>query len=359
MGLFYDQSSSASPVAVLHPQPHMSQPYNMNTEQARDLASQSHYSQLRSSSSFWPPSNSQQSQIPSSAAGRKRSRDEAADNLEDDSYFPPVAVPIQESEDDWEYGEGMTLIKPNGFIIDASSQTGTWAEEKAEQRQPESPASQRPPVVQDRPNLRNHKSQRLDLTATPVIIEEMNTGDGNVVAASPPKSTGMGLDEPTIDAFTIHLGIGWSKISNDEHIQAAARGWARFIENHYPVNSVQMRLQSKGLASYLVESDEGWFLFGEDLKHGRLVSMSLEKTFENLRTSPPTFDGLQVLVATAETPKNDLDTKQGITMDESNETILANGASSALNLAPEVTMDVASELHHSVAQDVEVEMDMS
>ena len=26
----------------------------------------------------------------------------------------------------------MTLIKPNGFAIDASSQTGTWAEERAE-----------------------------------------------------------------------------------------------------------------------------------------------------------------------------------------------------------------------------------
>jgi hypothetical protein len=103
--------------------------------------------------------------------------------------------------------------------------------------------------------------------------------------------------EPTVDDFTIYLGIGWSRISADEHIQAAARGWAKFIENHYPVHDPEIRLQSKGLASYLVEAREGWFLFSEDLRQGRLISSSFARAFENLKNVPPKFDGHEILSA--------------------------------------------------------------
>jgi hypothetical protein len=241
--------------------------------------------------------------IPLSAAGRKRSRDEAAPNLSfEDEYFPthPV-IPPPENEEEWEYGEGMTLIKPNGgYLISASSQTGTWAEEKAEvNSQPTTPSP-------EKPMLRSHKSQRLDLSGTPAIAEEISLSNGTLVtplSQSKNISTSMNsATEPTVDDFTRHLGIGWSRISEDEHIQAAARGWTKFIENHYPVTNVRIRLQSKGLASYLVEAQEGYFLFGEDLKQGRLVSRGLERTWENLRGSPPVFDG-EVVMEAGETPK--------------------------------------------------------
>lgn len=233
---------------------------------------------------------------PSSAASRKRSRDEAAPNLED--YFAvqaPAPQPEPENEDEWEYGEGMTLIKPSrgGYIIDASSQTGTWAEERAEEEKAKAMA----PVAIERPIVRAAKSQRLDLSATPAIAEEASTS-GVPSPGSPERYT-----EPTVDDFTRHLGIGWSSVNTMDHdIQAAARGWAKFVENHYPVTDVKIRLQSKGLASYLVEANEGYFLFGEDLKQGRLVSTSLERTWVNLSSPVPVFDG-DVVMEAGQTPK--------------------------------------------------------
>lgn len=238
---------------------------------------------------------------PTSAAGRKRSRDEAAPNLEED-YFPvqqPNSVPAPpENEDEWEYGEGMTLIKPSRtyYTIPAGSQTGTWAEEKAEEKTQIVASSPSP----ERPLPRSAKSQRLNLKSTPVTNEGV-ISNGTVKA---PTSVSLvnGAAEPTVDDFTRHLGIGWSSISKDEDIQAAARGWTKFIDNHFPVTHAKIRLQSRGLASYLVEANEGYFLFSEDLKQGRLVSTSLEKTWTNLRGPVPVFDGEGTMEA-GETPK--------------------------------------------------------
>jgi hypothetical protein len=338
MGFYYYQaSSSSSPVVVLPAPQFPSQPYTMNSNNLTFTNPLPFGQASANPAAFSLP------QTPLSAAGRKRSRDEAADNLQEDYSSPPV----QESEEDWEYGEGMTLIKPNGFIIDASSQTGTWAEEKAENSQFQ---AQTPPAIQDRPTLRSHKSQRLDLTATPVIAEEISLSNGTVIASSPPKMVSNGMEEPTIDAFTIYLGIGWSRISDGEDIQAAARGWAKFIENHYPVKDVHIRLQSKGLVSYLVEAKEGWFLFGEDLKEGRLVSTSLERTFENLKTTPPVFDSEEILYAAGETPRVDIEAKHEIVMNarvETQQPVLEAIMNGILN-------------SNSIAvQDVEMEMDIS
>jgi hypothetical protein len=344
---FYEHapSPSSSPVLILQSQ--HPQLYSMaSNDHAFNTAPFGHESPTPAS---WSRPM-QQACVPS-AAGRKRSRDEAADDLEDNNYFTSTATSAPKpAEEDWEYGEGMTLIKPNGFIIDASSQTGTWAEEKAELAQPS-------PTSQDRLVLRSFKSQRLDLTATPSIAEEINLTDGSVVALSPPKTT---TEDPTVDSFTVHLGIGWSRISEDEHIQAAARGWARFVENHYPLSNVQIRLQSKGLASYLVQASEGFFLFAEDLKQGRLVSVSLRKTFENLKTSPPEFDSDEVLV---ETPKMEAEMKREILMEDSPHSLpreaVMNGGPESYLTAPEVTADGIHNVHDPAGQELDVEMDMS
>lgn len=237
-----------------------------------------------------------QRHIPS-AAGRKRSRDEAAANLDDDAYFPQAATPLTEStERGWGSDEGTALIGSNGFIVDAGSQTGTWAEEKGEQSLPAAP-----PARLGRQMLRSRKSQRLDLSATSAMAEQ-NFSNGCTPSSSPTRQSPTRQD-PTVDDFTMHLGIGWSRVSSDEDMQAAARGWTRYIENHFQITDPKILLQSRGLSSYLVEAREGWFLFSEDLKQGRLVATSLERTFVHLRTSPPIFDGEDVLVAVAETLK--------------------------------------------------------
>lgn len=289
MGSF---ANRASPVLVLSPnQQSHSHPYGMDA--------------MTASSFPTPNGSSTQDALTSqpntpSAAGKKRTREES--NVGEETYFTQVPAPKPVSEEGWEYGEGMTLIRPNGVTIDASSQSGTWADEKIPT----------PPIPQlvERPVIRSYKSQRLDRSA-----DSMTNGDAlrlhdTMDMHSPPKTS---LD-PTIDDFTIHLGIGWSRISEEAHIQAAARGWAKYIENHFPVSQPQIRLESKGLSSYLVETREGWFLFGEDLKQGRLVSTSLDRAFMNLRSNPPSFDGDVVLDASALTPAAPL---QGVQQDPS------------------------------------------
>jgi hypothetical protein len=199
----------------------------------------------------------------------------------------------------------MTLIKPNrkGCIIEAGSQTGTWAEEKAEQERAKAAAAALAALTPERPNLRAAKSQRLHLSSTPSISEEV-LSNGTLVSPGSPERTN-GHVEPTVDDFTRHLGIGWSSFSTaDTDVGAAARGWTKFIENHFPITDAKIRLQSKGLASYLVESNEGYFLFGEDLRQGRLVSTRLENTWVNLRGPVPIFEG-DVVMKASSTPKID------------------------------------------------------
>lgn len=344
--------------------PTFSTPFTTNVNQ----------SPLNSSWSNLTPSSS----APPSAAGRKRSRDEAASNLEE-AYFPVQEVVVQpelENEDDWVYGEGMTLIRPNGYAIEASSQTGTWAEEKAAQEKAKAKAiaSLAATPITERPVLRAHKSQRLDLSATPVIAEEAlfsQSADADNLASKARMSPERHL-EPTVDDFTRHLGIGWSSVSTmDADIQAATRGWAKFIENHFPITNAQIRLKSKGLASYLVESSEGFFLFGEDLKQGRLVSTNLDRVWTNLSSPVPVFDGDLVMEA-GQTPKTDsaislmsyeLHTRNG---GASITTTHENGMNGVENVSIQSSAGVTHVMDITPnsapinnGQSVEVEMDMS
>lgn len=240
----------------------------------------------------------------SSIAGRKRSRDEAAINLDPPEKVVEAPV-IKEAEEEWVYGPGMTLIKKTtSYVADASSQSGTWVEEvaaKEEARKTEEALLVQEQMAQERPSLRSHKSQRLEMPGSSV------TGDFSSRHSSPTReavnpmtASSDSIAQPIVDDFTFHLGIGWSRIS--EHIEAAARGWARYIDNHYPVNNAKILLESRGLQSYLVECTEGYFLFAENLRQGRLVSKTAERALQNLKSSPPVFDGPQTMEAT-ETPK--------------------------------------------------------
>jgi len=279
----FDQTFSFSEPTVVLP-PSFSHPFHQRPFNTPRNFSKAPFLAKASPTLPWNPQSQSQTPITKS---RKRSRDEAADNLSDDNSDHIASSPIlaPEHEDEWQYGEGMTLTKPNGFIIDASSQTGTWVEEKEEQAEKESQSQ----IINSRPELRNTKLQRLDNSATPFVADEIVS---TFIASSPPKPT-----EPTIDDFTIHLGIGWSRISSDDHIQAAARGWAKFIENNYPVTAPVIQLESRGLNSYLVEAKEGFFLFGEDLKRGRLVAQRFGDAVRNLKVNPPVFEGEEVLLA--------------------------------------------------------------
>lgn len=287
---FFDRSySTASPVLGIQPQAVHQSPFG------RPLFS--HQPQ----SFGYPASCSTRPILRSNAtfAGRKRSRDEAAVNLDEpDKVVPPPKV--EEPEDEWEYGPGMVLIKKQtGYVVDAASQSGTWVEEKAAQehaRKLEEATVAQEKLSQERPSLRSNKSQRLTLADNTLPVQ----------AAQPKASPGRdnspeAPSQPVVDEFTVHLGIGWAQLNADEHIQAAARGWQRYIENHFPVTNAKIRLQSRGLNAYLVEASEGFFLFADDLREGRLVSRNAYCALQNLKTAPPVFDG-ETMTA-AESPR--------------------------------------------------------
>lgn len=243
---------------------------------------------FKAASSMWaqPPAR------PSlQTAGRKRSREEAAINLDIEEAKLETIEPVKEPEDEWVYGEGMVLIKnPSTYVANAESQSGTWLEEKAAKDALRRNEEARSIKQQACPSLRSAKSQRLDLNNT------------SIPATNLPSTRSNPARDTVVDSFTLHLGIGWSRISDSEHIQAASRGWARYIENHFPVTNVNIQLESKGLQSYLVEASEGYFLFGEDLRQGQLVSRDLNQAFLNLKASPPVFEGTTPMVA-AGTPQ--------------------------------------------------------
>ncbi|KFY22036.1 hypothetical protein V493_06897 [Pseudogymnoascus sp. VKM F-4281 (FW-2241)] len=233
---------------------------------------------------------------PQQRAGRKRSRDEAGINLEDNDLFRQAVSASLELGQSAGNGQGTTLFGPNGSLVDSGSEKRSCADDAAAYSLPV-PL----PLTAPMPILRSHKSQRMDLGNVSSKAEEGNGWTDNTPSSSPTRQSPK--RGPTVDDYTMHLGIGWSRISNDVDMQAAARGWAKYIENHFHIGNPKILLQSNGLASYLVEATEGWFLFGEDLAQGRLVATSLDRTFENLRTSPPVFDGGEVLVPVAEPAK--------------------------------------------------------
>ncbi|PKS12193.1 hypothetical protein jhhlp_001492 [Lomentospora prolificans] len=220
-----------------------------------------------------------------SGAGRKRSRDEAEPNLSDDL---PEPTPAPSSNNDWLSGNDMVMMET--AVTQPAMSSAAEALHNAEvktalQMQQEQQVSGRSYKTQRRENV--------SAAATPA--EEFNSPS---TALTTPTSENP--NHPIVDDFTLHLGIGWRRISNDEHIQAAARGWAKFIENHYPISNVVIQLESKGLQSYLIEAAEGYFLFDENLRQGRLVSTTGEGTLQNLKSNPPVFEGPETMMAASQ-----------------------------------------------------------
>ena len=246
-------------------------------------------------STTWTPSSGRAPV--STNPSRKRSRDETSYESvsADGSYFPApqaVSTPAPIPEEEPIYGEGMVLLNPKtGRAIAAESQTGTWYEERNEAEA----INRHIPVADEaiRPEMTSRKSQRLHA----LVPKPDDLAQAVVSPDSPTKSA----VEPAIDDFTISLGIGWTGVaSEDPDLQAAARGWAKYIDNHYAaqgVHGAKVLSKSKGLNAYLVGAQEGFFLFSDDLLEGRMIGTSWERTIINLRSQPMVFDGTETLKA--------------------------------------------------------------
>ncbi|KAI9703082.1 MAG: hypothetical protein M1820_005954 [Bogoriella megaspora] len=315
---------TSSPTVVLPPQ----QPTSYFADHGHGNNGFTDQSVFSNPSPFGPPSAASFSMAmpspltPNSvAAGRKRSRADITESDEQhDEDGSLVIQPVEPPKSRGEpvYGPGMTLVYPDdpGFsIISAASQTGTWLEEAAAKAKE---------AALRRPSLTCRKSQRLDRTAT---------GLANAMLAGSPATMKGTPAEPTVDDATHALGIGWMVVRNNPTLEITSKAYAKFIENHYPLSSVEILLHSKSMPAYLVSANRegqiGFYLFEEDLKRGQLLAFDFNHAVKCLQTRPIAFANDEILVA-ARSPSmsavapSDTAMMDGMASDPSN---IVNGSS--------------------------------
>ncbi|KAJ5577656.1 uncharacterized protein N7459_006620 [Penicillium hispanicum] len=259
-----------------------------------------------------PGANATSSQAPPKPS-RKRSRDEAVFEEAFALSVPPHPKPAPAPKEEPIYGEGMVLLNPHtGIALSAESQTGTWYEEKAESQQAASaPVSSRSIALQSDGADLSRKSQRLD-TSAPGLDDialssmhqrlngpDMDNQHRTLQGSSTPPA------EPLVDDATRLLGISWQRIDTDDDMAPAVRGWTKYIDNQYAayLHDSQMLMKSRALNAYLVTATPvsaplpAFYLFNEDLTQAQLVASSWESCLQNLRTTPPVFEGAGPLSA--------------------------------------------------------------
>ncbi|KAL8999574.1 MAG: hypothetical protein Q9188_005855 [Gyalolechia gomerana] len=88
------------------------------------------------------------------------------------------------------------------------------------------------------------------------------------------------------DPMALDLGIGWKSIGDDPDRQAAARGWANFIQQHYSIGAVKILAQGTGNVSILAEACGRFYVFYGDLRYGAFVAVSWSECIEEFRSNP-------------------------------------------------------------------------
>jgi len=206
------------------------------------------------------------------------------------SPFPSVAAtPAGEPI----LGPGMTLIYPDdpSSSRQAAAANGVWTEELIEQFRNQSVGEYS--IGDMRPTLADsRKSMRMDTEA--LTMEDI------VPIASR-------MEEPVVDSATLALGVGWYELPSTSTMAAASRGWAKYIEQAFPLQGVRIIWHYRGGPAYLVSAStcevrgqpgvSGYYLFDDNLSEGKLVAKSFERTIDNLRKAPFAFDGQLTLRA--------------------------------------------------------------
>ncbi len=133
------------------------------------------------------------------------------------------------------------------------------------------------------------------------------------IAANPTESARASVAGPIIDQYTHLLGIGWTYVGGNSNLAAMARGFGRYIDNHYPLRDTEVLAKSKSLDSYLTRTSQGYFLFKEDLSSGQLVANTWEDTLANLQCSPIRFSQAQIFAA-SRTPDTSRESDNTVSM---------------------------------------------
>ena len=285
---------TSSPTVVLQPQ----QPPVFFTDPDCVNGDCSNQSVFSNPSPFGPPSSTFPVPAPSplapssAVAGRKRSRAdilEPDEQHEEDEPSSPQSTEPPKQRGEPTYGPGMTLIYPDdpGFsVISAASQTGTSAEDTSSASKPS-----------HRPSLPCRKSTRLDKDV-PGLDDIAHANSSSMIKDAPV--------EPTIDGATHALGIGWTVVRGNAALEITSKAYAKFIENHYPLVSVEMLLHSSGMPAYLISATRdgqiAFYLFEEDLKRGQLLAIDFQDAIARLQTRPIAFVNDEILVASRTPP---------------------------------------------------------
>lgn len=253
-----------------------------------------------------PQSSSQPKQAVSSPPitanlSRKRTRDESFDESSEvllgtswkapSICQAPCQAPSESSEDNSTIPTDKMDISGaiTGDAIPTANQSKAWFGNPADTEIEAAPEAAVPQAVDQGETLAepSRKVRRRDRSSSRELMT-VNTSESDGLPKSCP-------EDPPIDESTYLLGIGWALIGEDRDVQAAARGCARYIENHYPFSTAKIILQSKGLEAVLVETNEGYHLFNEDLSEGKLVSVTWQTCLANLQRSPVIFEGVTTL----------------------------------------------------------------
>ena len=221
--------------------------------------------------------------VPAANTSRKRQHDEifvepsAGPGEDSDTHMslPPARTPT--ISPDLSHGEVVPITNP---LTGQQGQTGarseSWFESTLQDRL--GPRREDPPRQIDGPASQTTKRQCVREEPASKVID---------FAAD---ASSAGLQTPQADRYTQALGVGWAGLRQEPEVLAAARGYCRYIQNHYFLSDVVI-LAKGSVEGYLVKTNEGYYLFRDDLREGGLIARELEQALEKLKNPDFDFEG--------------------------------------------------------------------
>ncbi|KAL9014166.1 MAG: hypothetical protein Q9173_001180 [Seirophora scorigena] len=163
--------------------------------------------------------------------------------------------------------EGMTeVFTAAGRAVSRPGGSQTWLDGQTEQSLQDTHTSTSQAGEKGRRKFQKQDAgQRPSATADPVPASELS----------------LAPEELTQAQLVAQLGVGWDP-SKDSHWQAAALGWARYIEKTFPLKNVKV-LAKHTDGNHLVKATDGLYMFDENMTVGALIGKSWGECVKELR----------------------------------------------------------------------------
>ena len=229
----------------------------------------------------------------SSVAGHKRSRDDLTAEDDDNDELPaaPTSVPLPIGSQSIN-GPSMTYNFPSQ-PGPSNNSTNTQANLFWMQQQQQQQASQSSSSFSDRQRATARKSQRMSRASNQLDqprLGNSNKNDEMVANIDHSRNSSVNsinnINQPTIDAASHALGISWTQLTGDPALEAAARGWSRYIANNFMLTDVQILLHSKSdrdggyLVRAVMDGELRYCRFSEDLDWFQIVAVQSGNNME-------------------------------------------------------------------------------